>query len=290
MRMMLLSVLLIPFLTASAAARALQTGQEIVVVQGLPITVFTYRPMNCARPALLFIFHGAKRKAAKNRDRARPLADRACMVVVAPLFDRSRFPNWRYQRGGIARKGQVLPRSQWTVSLVDGIVKWARQHEGLRNAPYYFFGHSAGGQFLSRVAAFAPPPGVSHIVIANPSTYVMATLDEPVPYGLGGMFSPGEDESHLKDFLSLPVTIYLGTEDTGNKQLSTSAAARRQGTHRLERGLKAFHAARALARERDWAFHWKLVKAPGVGHTLRGMLAAPQILEVFGLPDVDATR
>jgi dienelactone hydrolase len=253
-----------------------------VVLQGIPIKVFTYHPPDCAQPSLLFIFHGAKRKAAKNRDRARALADRACMVVVAPLFDRDRFRNWRYQRGGIVRKGRVLPRSQWTVSMVAGLVDWARRREGRPNAPYYFFGHSAGGQFLSRVAAFAPPQEVVQIVIANPSTHVMATLDESAPYGLGGVFAPEQAEARLKELLALPVTIYLGSKDTGEKQLTKTAGARRQGAHRLERGLNAFQTAHALAKDKGWTFHWRLVMASGVGHTLKGMLAAPELFEAFG--------
>ena len=51
----------------------------------------------------------------------------------------------------------VAPRDEWTVDMVPELVSWARRREGRLDAPYYLFGHSAGGQFLSRVAAFAPP-------------------------------------------------------------------------------------------------------------------------------------
>src|SRR4051812_38679515 len=66
-------------------------GEQTVNLAGTPITVFTYRPGACADPALLVVFHGQGRNAARYRDNARELADRTCMIVITPLFDRERF-------------------------------------------------------------------------------------------------------------------------------------------------------------------------------------------------------
>jgi len=85
---------------ASASAEPIDTGRRMVDVRGLRMEVFTYRPQ-CAQPSLLMMFHGAQRDAEDYRDYARPIADRLCMLVLAPRFDRKRFPSWRYQRGGI---------------------------------------------------------------------------------------------------------------------------------------------------------------------------------------------
>jgi hypothetical protein len=79
---------------------------------------------------LLLVFHGVARNARTYRDYARPLADRNCLLLVAPLFAQRDFPGWRYQRGGIVKGGVVQNPSDWTGRLVPALVDWARQQEG----------------------------------------------------------------------------------------------------------------------------------------------------------------
>jgi dienelactone hydrolase len=114
----------------------------------------------------LLVFHGVARNARTYRDYARPLADRNCLLLVAPLFDQRDFPGWRYQRGGIVKGGAVQPPSDWSGNLVPALVEWVRQQEG-RPLAYSLLGHSAGGQFLERLAAFVPTQA-RRIVVANP--------------------------------------------------------------------------------------------------------------------------
>lgn len=294
-RIILLFTLLLPAVAvglglAVGHARNNDADKVIANLRGVPITVYTYRPTGCSDPALLFVFHGLGRGAAAYRNSARKLADERCMIVFAPLFDKERFPSWRYQRGGIIHDRMLLPREQWAVAYVADLVSWARQTEGNQTAPYYLFGHSAGAQFLSRVAAFQPPLDASRIVIANPSTYVLPSMKEPAPYGLGGIYGPAEGEKQLKTYLELPITIYLGGEDTGDEDLAQTATAMRQGENRLERGELTFEAAKSLASAKGWNFKWRLVTAPGVGHTARGMLEADEVTEVFDLKDLEVAQ
>ena len=167
--------------------------------------------------------------------------------------------------------------------MVAEMVSWARRREGRLDAPYYLFGHSAGGQFLSRVAAFAPPSDAMRIVIANSSSYVMPSLDEPAPYGFGGVFDLATGEAMIRRYLQLPVTIYLGAEDTGDEDLLENEAALRQGENRLERGETVFEAARSAAEATGSDFAWKLVLVPGVGHSAESMLGSDLVLEALGL-------
>ena len=51
----------------------------------------------------------------------------------------------------------------------------------------------------------------------------------------------------------------------------------RQGANRYERGTQIFQAARELAKNKGWDFNWRLVEAPGVGHSARRMYANPQV-------------
>ena len=177
------------------------------------IRIFTYRPTGCRIAGLLVVFHGLDRNADGYRDHAKPLADRLCLVVAAPLFDERRFPTWRYQRGGVADRRSILPKAAWTVGLVAPLVAALRLQEGTSSLPYYLHGHSAGAQFLSRVAAYTSE-NAARTVIANPSTYVLPSLDVAAPYGFGQL---PHGEQLLRDYLARPVTLLLEEEDVGDK-------------------------------------------------------------------------
>jgi len=264
----------------AAAADPITTGQRIAEADGTRLTVFTYRPAECSDPSLLLVFHGAQRDADRYRDFARPLADRHCLLVVAPRFDQHTFPSWRYQRGGIVDKhGAVTPPQAWTGRLVPGLVEWARRQEG-RALAYSLIAHSAGGQFLSRLAAFVPTEA-RRIVLANAGTYVFPTLAVDAPYGFGKVFSRGERETQLQRYLQQPLTIYLGEDDDRDDERNNTAEARAQGASRHERGLNVFAAGQKLAQDRAWTFNWRLVRLPGVGHDGQKMLAAEQAFEAL---------
>ena len=75
-------------------AAPITTGRQAIDINGTPMVVFTYRPATCSDPALLLVFHGIARNARTYRDGARALADRLCLLVVAPVFDKRAFPTW----------------------------------------------------------------------------------------------------------------------------------------------------------------------------------------------------
>jgi pimeloyl-ACP methyl ester carboxylesterase len=264
-----------------AAAYDLGAGQLRTEIGGEDFEMFTYRPSGCAAPSLLFVFHGNGRTAESYRDSAQEIADRGCFVVYTPLFDRDRFPSWSYHRGGMARDGELLPEEEWTVEFVSDMIDWARKQEERPEARVFLFGHSAGGQFLSRVAAYALPDRVERIVLANPSTYVVPSDEEDAPYGFG-LLPEEEARNMLKTYLGAPVTVYLGLEDTGDEDLTMTEEAQRQGGNRLDRGRHIFAEARRVAEENGWDFNWELVYADGIGHTGRGMLTSDEMFRALG--------
>jgi pimeloyl-ACP methyl ester carboxylesterase len=269
-----------PVLAVGAEPISTGAGKQTVNLGGTRMEVFTYRPAPCSDPSLLLVFHGASRDAEDYRDYARPLADRLCMLVIAPLFDRKRFPSWRYQRGGIVdATGRVQNPREFTGRLVLDLVDWARKQEG-HDLPYSLIAHSAGGQFLGRLAAFVPNEA-RRVVIANPGTYVLASLTVDAPYGLGKVYSAAEGEDRLRRYLQQPLTIYLGQADDQDDDRNNSVEARAQGASRHERGLNAFNAAKTLAQARGFPFNWRLIELPGVGHDARKMLSAPQASEAL---------
>jgi len=242
------------------------SGQASVALPGLTLNVFTYKPANCTPRQLLVVFHGLGHEAAPYLNYARPLADRFCAALIAPEYDAQRFPTAVYQHGGS------------TIDTVLPLVDWARAALGQPAMPYDLIGHSAGAQFLSRVAAYGTLPA-AHIVIANPSTWVMPNTSDAVPYGFGGMANA---EQALRGYLARPVVALLGTADTGSKDLSTTRQAMAQGATRIERGRNAFAKARAMAQERGWAFGWTLVEVPGVGHSASKMFGSAEAAQALG--------
>lgn len=260
---------------ASADGFAAGDGHEIADLGGLPIEVFTYRPTSCHPTGILFVFHGVARNAATYRDDARPLADALCRLVVAPLFDEARFPIWRYQRGGVVHDGRPVPAADRTVNLVPRLIAWARARESRPDMPHALLGHSAGAQFLDRVAAYVPLEA-ERIVIADPSTWVRPDAATPAPYGFGALFAPDESEAALRRYLAAPITVVVGAEDTGSRHLADGAEARAQGADRLERAHNTYARARDTARERGWSFGWRFIEIPGLGHDARRNFASPQ--------------
>jgi hypothetical protein len=264
---------------AAASAEPIGTGRQMVDLNRTRLEVFSYRPQ-CAEASLLLVFHGAQRDAEDYADYARPLADRLCTLVLAPRFDRKRFPSWRYQRGGIVDDDGVVQRPRdFTGRLVLDLVDWARQQEG-RALAYSLIAHSAGGQFLDRLVAFVPNEA-KRVVIANPGTYVLPSLTVDAPYGLGKVYSGAAGEEALRRYLQQPLTIYLGEADDRDDEQNNTAQARAQGASRHERGLNAFKAGQAAAQARGAAFNWRLVELPGVGHDAAKMFAAPQAAQAL---------
>ena len=278
----LIAVLII-FYVVDAQTRGNEYDEYSLLSAGEEIKVYTYRPANCDQPSILFVFHGLNRKAKSVRTKAKDIAAAKCLMVFAPLFDKERFPNWRYHRAGVVKKGNVQPPSKWTAPIVNDLIAHARKLVKNQKAKVYLFGHSAGAQFLSRLFAYSTIPGITRIVIANPSVYVAPQLQEKAPNGFAGVYSNGDAEDKIKEYLASPITIYLGQQDTGEKYLVKNDAAFRQGKNRLDRGRNIFQMAKKLAMEKKWQFAWKLVEVNDVGHSSGGMLNAPEFVYALGL-------
>jgi poly(3-hydroxybutyrate) depolymerase len=252
-----------------------------------PIRVFAYKPATYRDGPLIVVFHGVARNAEDYRNFAINLAERSRSLVVTPLFDQARFPMERYQRGGITREGKPQRPEAWTFAVLPRLVADVLAKEERPDLPFYYLGHSAGGQFLARLAAFRPE-GPVRIIAANPGSHLFPTRDADFGYGFGALPSEWSDDASLRRYLAAPLTFYLGTADTDPKakSLDRSAAALRQGASRYERGHACFTFARALAAERGWTFNWRLMEAAGVGHDAAMMFAAPEAMEaVFGRPE-----
>lgn len=263
------------------------SSKRSVNINGEAIELFAYKPAHYSGGPVLLVLHGLGTNAPGYRDYAVPLADQLGWLVIAPLFDRKRFPTWRYQTGGIVRDQRasgeftVEPDAQWMGRLFLAIIDTARAAESRPGLGYALIGHSAGGQALSRFAAFVPH-AAKRIIIANPSTYLWPSRDERFPYGFGDLPPALANDDALRRYLAQPVTLLLGTADIKrDADLNVRDGAERQGANRLERGHNAFNAARQLAQEKGWPFGWRLLEVPNVGHSARLMFGAAQTMQAL---------
>ncbi|MFO1452162.1 MAG: hypothetical protein U1F61_28615 [Opitutaceae bacterium] len=251
---------------------------RLLVGRDQPIEVFTYRPPTYSKGPLVLVFHGVGRNAEEYRTFAITLAERYGVIVAAPLFDKERFPYNDYQQGGILREGVAKPRAEWTFSKLPALIAELQVQAGDPKLPYYILGHSAGGQFVARLAAMAGSLGAQRLVAANPGSHLFPTREATYGYGFGGLPDELSNDEAIRRFLAAPLTLYLGTgdRDPNHRALDRSEEALRQGPHRYARGLACFAAAEELARKRGWAFNWRKVEVADIDHDAARMFAAPE--------------
>lgn len=153
-------------------------------------------------------------------------------------------------------------------------------------------GHSAGGQFTQRYAAFGNAPAQpwadpTQYLVMNPSSFVYLDDWRPVSkpcsgfneykYGLedrDGYAGQLSDDQVRARFFSRTVTIANGGDDTfDNGDLDTDCKANAQGKYRKDRG-QAFYA-HFHATHPEAALSYILV--PGVDHDSGEMLDSPAV-------------
>ena len=228
------------------------------------IKIFGYRPSNYDGGPLLVLFHGASRNALGYRDGARKLANKLGMLLVVPEFDRARFDVEAYQEGGIMKDGKVQPSSEWTFSYLQPLLDEVFKREG-KELPYYLAGHSAGAQFLVRMAAFYPNKA-RRMILVNPGSLVFPTREQGYPYGFGGLPETMASDEAIRRYLAAPVVFYLGTGDVTKKSLDTGKQPMKQGPTRIERGRNCYNSGKEFAEKQQWKFGWERVEAEGLDH------------------------
>lgn len=261
---------------ANRGADPLPAGPSKVEMDfdGLKLEVFAHKPAGWDGRRTLIVFHGVNRNADEYRDHAVGLGDRFGMLVVAPRFDAERFPSRAYQRGGILKEdGTAADAKEWTYAYVPRIAARVRELEQKPDLKHWLIGHSAGGQFCMRMAAFQDT-SAERIVAANAGSVLFPTRDVEFGYGFGKLPGSLSGDDVLKRYLAAPLTLYLGTaDDHEDEWLDTSAPAMAQGPGRLQRNRAAFAAGEALAQEKGWPFAWRKVEAEGIEHDHEKMFA-----------------
>lgn len=276
--------------TTIAAPLPIGESTRKVAVADTVIEVHAYKPADYHGGPLLVSFHGLSRNVERYLGAAKPVAERHGMLLVMPLFDRARFPYWRYQGLGITRESRrvtsgpipVEPPETWTSALITQLIEEIRRLEGNPGLDYYFIGHSAGGQIANRMAAFGAH-AARQFVVANPSSFVAPTRNVRFPYGFGALPQTMSNDNALRHYLARPMTILAGTQDVLDDNLDMRPAAMAQGATRYERARNIFNMAQSLAHANGWPFNWRLVEVRGVGHDVASMYGGNEIdIALFG--------
>ncbi len=275
-----LALLLLGLLPSAAQPLPAGTSQFEFSAGEKTLEVATYRPASYTNGPLLIVIHGMNRNAGDYRNNAMTLSDRLNVLVVAPGFDTNQFASESFQRGGITRRGKVQPQEQWTFALIPKLVEEVRRLEARPDLPYYLIGHSAGGQFLTRLASFLPGEA-QRIIAGNPGSSLFPTREFSFPYGFSSLPEEVGGDEAIKRYLAAPLTLLLGEADTGSRNLDVTPTAMKQGDTRIERGRTCFRLAEELGRERGWPFHWQKIEVPGIGHNSNQLFSDPRTLRAF---------
>lgn len=242
-----------------------------------PIQVFAYRPTAFDRRSpILIALHGYKRNAETYRDDWAEHAERLGALLLSPEFSQAAFPGPRAYEVGNMRtmdRRSYLPRERWSYGLIERLFDHVRTATGSERQGYWLYGHSAGGQFVHRLALFQENARFDVAIAANAGAYTLARPGERFPYGLDRI---PDLESVQEQGFTRPLVVMVGEKDinTANAMLLRSEEAMRQGPHRHARGVFFFEDGQAEAARMKLPFRWRLVSVPDVGHSNRGMARA----------------
>ncbi|MEQ8261999.1 alpha/beta hydrolase [Pseudohaliea sp.] len=236
---------------------------------GVPgIAYYSYRPPGCAAAATPLVFvHGYNRQVEEQASALRGLCDRLGCPLVAPYFSSERHP--RYQRLGRGADG--LRADRFLDACLDDF-------SGARAAPFYLAGFSGGAQFAHRYA-MAHPRRVRHLVAVAAGWYTFPSDSVAFPRGLRTAHSLRGYSLNPEQFLQVPMTVIVGAEDTGTRNLRQSPELdASQGRTRVERARNWVAHLRLAARQHHQTSRVSYLEVPAVGHDFSEFLERGRLL------------
>ena len=230
-----------------------------------PLDVYTYRPKRCdSKCPIVFVMHGVKRNGSQYRDDWELIADKYRILVVAPTFHQKLWPRAAaYNLGDLEAQSD---REKWAYSAIEHLFDEVRDgHNG-----YAIFGHSAGGQFVQRMALFRPDNRATVMAAANPGWYTMPEwrsdkAADSFPYSLVGS---RVGVAELRQALGKRFILLAGEKDNDpdDENLNKSSGAMKQGETRVERAENFFKAATTAANDLGVKLAWEFVEVPETAH------------------------
>ena len=247
-----------------------------------PLRVWYHLPNSVAvrEAPIVFVMHGVKRDAGYYRDNWAAAAERFGFLLLCPEFLARDYSRKIYQLGNVVDGDRrPLPEEEWTFQTIERLFDAVKQATGNTSGRYSIYGHSAGGQFVHRLAMFLPEARYETAIAANTGWYTMPTFTgKRFPYGLR---HSGSSPERLGDALSRRLVILLGERDINpdDPHLRRSNGANRQGRNRFERGRAFYDTAQGEAEKLGVPLNWELRTVPEAAHFDTQMMdAAVKIL------------
>ncbi len=239
-----------------------------------PVRVWYVAPEDPATAEIVFVMHGMERNGEEYRDDWEALVRGRNVLVVVPEFSEDAYPGTSsYNLGNMVDSdGDPVPEEQWSFHIIEALFDFVVCEVGSTAGDYAIFGHSAGAQFVHRFLEFMPAHRARAAVAANAGWYTFLDKSEDFPYGLDG--NPVDEET-TEAALASNLIVLLGADDIDDDDdsLNNDDRAREQGRHRLERGMRFYLNARALADRESVPFGWRLATVPGIAHSHTDMAA-----------------
>lgn len=248
------------------------------------LPAFVIKPRFASAAPPMVVLHGISRNPRKLVELFRSEAERTGRSVVVPHFSASRWPVFQ-RPGGKARPDQALLGLLAHLAVIDSA--FAGQ--------VALFGHSGGAQLAHRWAMLFPQK-VARLNLAAAGWYCLPDTTMAYPYGLGTDGTPDRDRwarrhaEALNAYLSLPVSVFVGTRDTardGSLRM-TAALDREQGRTRFGRAETYVDRFRAAAAHRGISHDIDLIRLPDVGHDVAEAITRTDLAQrVMGdTPDI----
>lgn len=222
---------------------------------------YLYVPAGGGSGSRLFVsVHGLSRNAEEHAALFAPFAERHGVVMVVPLFESGRFPDYNC----LGREGQGA-RSDYAL---ERIIDEAGSLTGTNTETIYLFGYSAGGQFAHRFV-MAYPERVGRCVIGAAGWYTFPDPALAYPQGIGTFPDLPGVHPVPERFLQVPTHVVVGALDTQrtaslNQEPDIDA---RQGLHRVERGERWAQAMREAATAHGIVNEYRFLTLPDSTHS-----------------------
>lgn len=247
------------------------TNPDIQIYYSAPPTI-------SEKTKIMFIIHGASRKADQSLNDWLPLVEGRDVIIIAPEFSKEFYNEYAYLMKTTKKGRKLKDASRDLESSLGDIFNFFSSKFKLSTKKFRLYGHSGGSQFVHRYLLLSNETRVDKVVMANAGFYTFVNPIIKYPFGIKNM---DVSDERLQWFLSLKGGVFLGGEDNDSKHssLPVMRKAKKQGDHRLERGTNFFNHLVELGVKKNMPFRWRYQVVPGVSHDNADMsLAAADFL------------
>lgn len=195
-------------------------------------------------------------------------------VIAAPEFNSTNWSSDAYILGnmftGSDGSGTLNPKARWSFNIVEQMHKELYVNCSLNDSTYELWGHSAGAQFVHRLAFFLPDNLIARYIAGNAGWYTCPDLTVTFPWGAYNT-QLNLAQSDLVAYTNRKLVIMRGTADTvRDGALNTDPRSDAQGLNRYTRAAYFYNNGKTV----NASLAWKMVDVTGVGHDDQKMAVA----------------